>query len=46
MLALNIVQRAIAGTPTWVWGLLVMPVVLGGYFPARAARVGSQRLSD
>lgn len=44
MLAFTIVQRAIAGTPLWVWGLLVLLVVLGAS-QARTRTVHELRLA-
>ena len=40
----TIVQRAIAGTPLWVWGLLAALVVLG-LIQARARTIGEVRLA-
>jgi hypothetical protein len=44
MLAFTIVQRAITGTPAWVWGLLVALVVLG-VLQARTRTVHELRLA-
>jgi hypothetical protein len=44
MLALTIVQRAISGTPVWVWGLLAGLVVLG-LLQARTRTIHELRLA-